>query len=464
VVNGIVSDELGRTMSKSLKNIIDPWTIFNNHGADAIRFYYYVSGPPHKEKSLSLESVRLIVSQFITKYWNSFKLFSQNAESTGMKPRVKLDAKKIANPLDAWMLRKTNITIKTVRKELEAYDIYPAAAAIQEFVDNALSNWYLRLSRKRFVEGDQDVYDVTYYVFDRLNRLLAPFVPFVTEKIFLEMQGLLGYAKDVKSVHLLDYPAVDEKLVDESALEEMKYIELLVQDMRATRDSAKIKTRQPVKEYMIHFKDADKAAVLDKYKDFLQGELNFKDLAIIDEKGAQARFSIIVKLNPGTIGRDFKKDKQQVEAFLKKQDMQELAAKVSRGSYKVEIGGSEREITQEHVQIQYEGKAPYVVRVVPYGTILLNTEIDPSLEKEGLARDFIRNVQNIRKRMDLSRHKECIIINIPGKEFDVAGELGEFVDLVKKETGCTKFGTDKVGTEFPVQVGNKKFKIHVKVE
>ncbi len=463
VVNGIVNDEQGRKMSKSLKNIIDPWTIFDNQGADAIRFYYYVSGPPHKEKSMSLESIRLIVSQFITKYWNSFKLFSQNVEATGMKPNVKFDPGKVTNPLDAWMLHRTNLAIKAVKNELDVYNIYPAAVAVQEFVDNALSNWYLRLSRKRFVEGDQDVYDVTFYVFDRVNRLLAPFVPFVTEKIFIEMQGILGYAKGVKSVHLLDYPVPDEKFMDERVIDEMKFIELLVQDMRATRDAAKIKTRQPVKDYVLHVKDAAKAGMLGKYKDFLASELNFKDLAIVDEKDAASRFSITVKLNPGAIGRDFKKDKQKVEAFLKQQDPCDLLTKVAKGTWMVEIGGTEREITQEHVQVEYEGKAPYTVRVLPYGTVLLNTELDATLEREGLARDLIRNVQNIRKRMNLSRHKETIVINIPGKELDVAAELGEFIDLVKAETRCTGFGTAMDGTEFPVQVGDKKFKVYVKV-
>jgi len=326
VVNGIVLDGEGRKMSKSLGNSIDPWTIYDSSGSDALRWLYYVSGPPHKEKRMSVDIVRYVVSQFIEKYWNSFLLFNKNALNSQIQPTLKFKIKKLKEPIDIWVVNRINSLAKDVRELLDDYLIFKAADAIQHFVINYLSNWYLRLVRKRFLEKDQEVYNLVYYVFDILNRLMAPFVPFLTERVFLAMQQNFGYLKDVKSVHLLDFPTFDEELIDEKTLENMDFIINFIQDLRALREQVKIKIRQPIKEYLLTIDDKFKA-IVKNFDSLIKEELNVKELNFIDEKRAKSLYSEEIILNKGPIGRDFKKDRLKVEKYLESMDLDELKKK-----------------------------------------------------------------------------------------------------------------------------------------
>ncbi len=461
VVNGIVLDSEGRKMSKSLGNTIDPWTIFNIQGSDALRWLYYVSGPPHKEKRLSIDNVKYVVSQFIIKYWNSFLLFSKNSENNQIKPNLNFSYQELKEPLDKWVVSRINSLNKEVREFLDDYLIFKAAESIQDFVINHLSNWYLRLARKRFLDKEQDAYNVVFYIFDNLNRLMAPFIPFLTERVFLQMQQIFGYMKDIKSVHLTEFPVYDKKLIDENVLEEMDFLINLIQDLRALREQVKLKIRQPIKEYLFYFeKNKD---IVKKFSLLIKSELNVKELNFINEKKAKSLYTEELILNKGTIGRDFKRDRSKAEKHLKSMNLDEIRQNLTKRKLKIKLEEKEYEVTKEHIQIEQIAITSYGVKVFSYGTILINSELNKELLIEGFSREFIRNIQNIRKKLNLSRFKERIIINVQNN-IDLEKELGNYIENVKNETDCVEIGKGKNGKPFSFKIQNKNVDILVDVK
>ncbi len=461
VVNGIVLDGEGRKMSKSLGNTIDPWSIFNEQGSDALRWLYYVSGPPHKEKRLSVDAIKYIISQFITKYSNSFKLFFDNAKNNDVSPNLNFESEKLSNVIDSWLIAKINQLTKLVKQYLDEYLIFNSADAIQNFVINDLSNWYLRLTRKRFLNKDQDAYNVTYYTFDVLNRLMAPFLPFLTERIFLQLQENFNYNKKAKSVHLTQFPESLDNLINETLLEEMEFVMSLVQELRGLREKVKINTRQPLKEYLLHFKTEEKS-IIKKFESLIMEELNVRELVFVPEKKAKSYFEENLVLSIGSLGKDFKKDRLKIQKHLESMNINDIKKSMTKGKFKLELDGKEYEITKEHIQIEQDSKEPYAVKVISKGIILINSELDDNLLKEGDAREIARNLQSIRKKLELERGKEKIIVNIQN-DYDIEKELNaELIEYIKEECGVEKFARGKKGKQFSFKVRNRE--IIVKIE
>lgn len=461
IVNGIVLDGEGQKMSKTIGNTIDPWTIFNESGSDPLRWLYYVSGPPHKEKRLSIENVRYVVSQFIDKYWNSFMLFKTNAINNGITPNLNFDVKSLKDNSDLWMVSKINALAKEVKDLLDDYSIFKSSEKIQSFVNIDFSNWYLRLARKRLLEKDQDVYNIIYYVFDIVNRLMAPYIPFMTEKVFLELQELFKYANDYKSIHLMDFPEADENIINKDILEEMEFIISLIQDLRGLREQKRIKTRQPIKEYLLSLNDENKK-ITEKYEDLIKSEVNVKEINFISKDKAKELFTESLVLSKGIIGRDFKQDRTKVEDYLQNTKIEEITKNFHKGKLRITFGEKKYELTKEHYQIEQNAKEPYGVKVTNYGIVLINSDLDDTLLREGFARDFVRNIQNIRKELKLSRGKEKIKIYVIN-DIDIEKELGEFIDDVKEEIGCIKFGKEEKGEPFSFKIQGKEIKVMIEV-
>ncbi|MGV9171995.1 MAG: class I tRNA ligase family protein, partial [Promethearchaeia archaeon] len=461
VVNGIVLDGEGQKMSKSVGNTIDPWTIFHKYGSDPLRWYYYVSGPPYKEKRLSKEKVRYVVSQFIRKYWNSYLLFSKNARRLEVTPSLDFDPSELDNYLDKWAIAKINDLAINVKKLLDDYLIYESSQLIQDFVINDLSNWYLRLVRDRFLEEDADTYNVVFYIFNILNRLLAPYIPFVSEKIFLELQKTFDYEQDLKSIHLADYPEGDSDLVDESLLEEMKFLVNFVQELRALRDKVRIKTRQPIREYLFNL-DEEKKVIINKFDHLIKSELNVKELNFVSKDKIKSFYGEEIVLDKGEIGKTFKQDRLKVEDYLRSLEVEELREKISKGNFTTEIEGKEFKIKKDYFDIEQEAKEGYAVNILSYGTLVINGNLDEELLKEGFAREFIRNIQSIRKKLQLSRFKEKIIINL-FSDSGVKEKLGDFLEDIKEETGCVEIKEQEKGKEFSFKIQGEEIKIGVEV-
>ncbi|GAG28245.1 unnamed protein product, partial [marine sediment metagenome] len=242
--------------------------------------------------------------------------------------------------LNIWVVSKINSLAQEVKELLDDYLIFKAAEVIQNFVINQLSNWYLRLIRKRLLDKDQEAYNVIFYTFDILNRLMAPFVPFLTERVFLKVQQDFEYMKDAKSVHLTDFPEGKEKLIDDFIIEEMDFIIDLTQDFRALREQVKIKIRQPIKEYLVNFDDKHKT-IVEKFDNLIKSELNVKEINFIDEKKAKSLYTEELILNKGAIGKDFKRDREKIEKFLISMDLEDFKQKMLKGKFTTKINKKE---------------------------------------------------------------------------------------------------------------------------
>jgi len=183
----------------------------------------------------------------------------------------------------------------------------------------------------------------------------------------------------------------------------------------------------------------------------------------VEAKDLSSYYTESIVLNKGAIGKDFKKDRLKVEKEIMALDPKVLREKLAKGKLVLEKVDKLCEISSEHVQVMISGKAPYVVKILSYGTAILNGEINPDLAQEGFARDLIRNVQTIRKSLNLSRNKECIKINAPDKDLDIKKELGKFIDMVKNETRCLDFGDQATGTECTIELGDRTVRIFIEV-
>ena len=379
-----------------------------------------------------------------------------------VSPSLNFDQTDLENNLDKWAVARVNDLALKVKGLLDDYLIYESSQLIQDFVINDLSNWYLRLVRERFLDEDQDTYNVVFYIFDILNRLLAPYIPFVSEMIFLELQETFGYENNLKSIHMTDFPEGNSELVDETLLEEMNFLVNFVQELRALRDKVRIKTRQPIKEYLFHI-DEDKKDIIIKFDHLIKSELNVKELNFVSKEKAKSLYKEEIILDRGEIGKVFKQDRLKVENYLKSLEIDEMRYKIYKGNFTTEIEGKEFKIKKDYFEIEQEAQESYAVNILSYGTLLINGNLDQELLREGFAREFIRNIQSIRKKLELSRFKEKIIINLLN-DSELKDKLGNYIKDIKEETGCVKIGEEKRGKEFSFKIQDEEIKIGVEVK
>ncbi|MFX1258701.1 MAG: DUF5915 domain-containing protein, partial [Promethearchaeota archaeon] len=251
-------------------------------------------------------------------------------------------------------------------------------------------------------------------------------------------------------------------LIDEIVLKEGEFLMTFVQDLRSLRDTVKIKIRQPIKEYLLCLKKEEKA-IVQKYNNLIKNELNVKELNFISEKKAKSLYYEKIVLNNGAIGRDFKKDRLKVEKLLETMDLNEIKRNFAKGKLTIGSKGNIFEITKQHFQIEQIANEPYAVKILGYGTILINSKLDKQLLLEGFAREFIRNIQNIRKKLNLSRFKEKIIINVKS-DINLEKELEEFIEVVKDETGCVKISRENKGKPFSFKIQNKEINLLIEIK
>ncbi|MFX1297160.1 MAG: DUF5915 domain-containing protein, partial [Promethearchaeota archaeon] len=240
------------------------------------------------------------------------------------------------------------------------------------------------------------------------------------------------------------------------------FLNNLIQDLRSLRDQVKIKLRQPIKEFLLYF-NQDDLDIIKKHENLIKSELRVKDLQYIDKKKAKSLFSEELIINKGAIGRDFKKDRLKVEKYLTSLKVDEIRKKMSKGRLKVKIDQKEYEINKDHFQIKQNAKEPFAVKLSGQNILFINSELDKELLKEGFANDFIRNMQDIRKKLGLTRGKEKLIVNVQD-EFNLKDFLTQkLIDVIKEETGIKEFSSNKKGEEFIFKIHKNKIIVQVEV-
>jgi isoleucyl-tRNA synthetase len=397
---GLILDPEGQKMSKSKGNVVEPWDVISAHGADAFRWYYLTAQQPWSGYRFSVDTVGESVRQFLLTLWNTYSFWVLYANAEDLGPADFDGAPEPSDDLDRWALSKLQSTVATVRERMDEFDCTAAGRAIAEYVEE-LSNWYVRLSRRRFWEGDRAAFATLRHCLLEVVALLAPFTPFLAEEVHLNLAGGAGeeLGEQPDSVHLRDFPAVDSALAEPELEAAMDAVRLTVELGRAARAQAKAKVRQPLRRAVIVANDAERAAI-ESRAGLVTAELNVKELDFVSEEADLITYA--VKPNYRSLGPRFGKHMPQVAAAVEALDPTAVAEAMARGDgVGININGDEHELTADDVTLSLQPLEGYEVEAEAGHAVALQLELDDELRREGLAREIVHAVQNARKAAGL---------------------------------------------------------------
>jgi isoleucyl-tRNA synthetase len=389
---GLILDPEGQKMSTSRGNVVDPWEVLETQGADAFRWYYLSSQQPWAGYRFSVDTVAESLRRFLLTLWNTYHLFVLYTNAEGVGPGDLPPDPQPETDIDRWALSRLQGTVATVIERMDDFDCTNAGREIADFVDQ-LSNWYVRLNRRRFWNGDRAAFSTLRHCLVELAKLLAPFTPFVAEEIYGNLTG------DADSVHLADYPEPDPALADgelEAGVEAaLRAIEL----GRAARGKAKIKVRQPLRKAVIVATDSERGEI-ESLAGVVEAELNVKELEFVSEQGELVSYS--VKPNYRSLGPRFGKLMPQVAAAVEALDPQHVADSL-RGARQIGINvdGHEHVLDPQDVTLEMAAIEGYEVEVEAGRAVALALELDDELRREGRAREIVHAIQNARKEAGL---------------------------------------------------------------
>ena len=394
LVLGHVQDEQGRKMSKHIGNVVDPWSVLDKQGADAVRWYFYANGAPWLPTRFSGSLVSEMQGKFIGTLWNTFAFFTLYASIDNYKPETDKAKPEDFTMMDKWVLSRLNTLVDFVDKGLNEYKATETSRAISAFVDE-LSNWYVRLSRERFwgkgLEGSKlAAFETLYTVLVTLTKLLAPFVPFITENMY---QNLVvgNIAGAPESVHLCDYPVADLSKVDKALENAMSDVEAIVQLGRACRNASSLKVRQPLSRCLVKG-----APVSGEPEQLIMSELNVKSVEFVEDATAFTTYTLKPQMR--TLGKKYGKLLGKIGETLKTMDGNEVVAAFEKGE-KVcfELEGVQIELEKDDVLTSLTQKPGFVAESDNAYTVVLDTNLTEALINEGFIREVISKVQTLRK-------------------------------------------------------------------
>jgi isoleucyl-tRNA synthetase len=440
---GLILDPEGQKMSKSKGNVVVPWDVLNEHGADAFRWYYFTSKQPWDGYRFSLETVGESVRQFLKPLWNTYCFYVQYANLVGEE-----GGESEENELDRWIRSRLAATTERVIERMEDYDTTFAGRAIADFVDD-LSNWYVRLSRRRFWRGDDPAaFETLRDCLLGVSKLLAPLAPFVTDEIYDNLDG------SEPSVHICDFPEPGAR--DEELEWRMQVVRDAVELGRAARGHAKMKIRQPLREAVVVAADRERVAI-EELETLLKDELNVKSVRYVSEADELGRFEL--KPNYRTLGPRFGKQMPRVAAAVAALDPATLRA---GGRVGVNIDGQDHEIGPDDVTMVLQPLEGYQVERSGTHAVALNLELDGELRREGLAREVVHAVQAARKNAGLDV-EDRISLTLGGDE-ELLAAAREHEGYVVGETLATSLSFDgSQGESETAQIEGRELSISVRL-
>jgi isoleucyl-tRNA synthetase len=393
---GLILDPEGRKMSKSTGNVVEPWDVISAHGADAFRWYYLTAQQPWSGYRFSVDTVGESVRQFLLTLWNTYSFWVLYANAEGLGPRDFHETPEVSDDLDRWALSRLQETVAIVRERMDAFDCTAAGRAIAEYVEE-LSNWYVRLSRRRFWDGDRAAFATLRHCLLETVAMLAPFVPFLADEIHLNLAG--GEAEELgdrlDSVHLRDFPVADQAIADPELEAAMAAVRRTVELGRAARAQAKVKVRQPLRRAVIVASDAERAAI-EARSALVTAELNVKELGFVSEEAELLSYT--VRPNYRSLGPRFGKRMPQVAAAVAALDPAHVARVMSNGGeIGINVDGDEHALGPEELTLALQPLDGYEVEAEAGHAVALQLELDDELRREGLAREIVHAVQNARK-------------------------------------------------------------------
>ena len=453
---GLIADPEGRKMSKSLGNVVDPWEVIAEHGADAFRWYYFTAQQPWAGYRFSAETLGETVHGFFTTLWATYGFWVLYANAEGLGPRdLDADAEP-ATPLDRWALSRLQATAEAVIAAMDAYDCTAAGRAIAAYVDD-LSNWYVRLQRRRFWEGERAAFATLRRCLLTLCGLLAPFTPFLADEIYANLVG--GAAGDFgghpDSVHLTDFPAPDGSLRDERLETGVEAALRAIELGRAARAQAKVKTRQPLRKAVIVARGAEREAI-EALADVVAGELNVKELEFVSEEAELVSYQ--VKPNYRALGPRLGSQMPAAAAAIEALDPVHVAEMIAgERRLGISVDGKEHELGPDDVTLVMRPLDGYQVEAEAGRAVALALELDDELRREGMAREVVRAVQNARKQAGLEV-TDRIELRLGGDE-ELIAAAREHEDYVAGEVLATSVEYGDAGEATEATVDGRPLRI-----
>ena len=405
VVNGHILDREGQKMSKSKGNVVDPFETMQRYGADSLRWYLLVSSPPWRPKSFNTaeieEEQRRFFRAFINSY-NFFVLYANVDAFTYTEPDIPAGER---SELDRWVLSCLNTLVAGVTRRMEQYDLTGAVRLIGDFTVDDLSNWYIRRSRKRFWKSEMGpdklaAYQTLYTCLMTTAKLLAPFTPFIAEKIYLNLNAVSN-RDPWESVHLATFPSVDESLTDKPLEQRMKKAQTVTSLVRTMREKASIKVRQPLKRIMLAVDDAAMRGEYELVAGIIVDEVNVQKIEYIEDEGTV--ISKKVKPNFKTLGPRYGKDMKVLADAIRLMTHRQIALIEKEGRLTLDFDGRVFELERQDVEIMHEDIEGWLVASDEAQGIMvaLDTEMNEELLMLGLARELVSRIQSLRKESGL---------------------------------------------------------------
>ncbi len=430
---GHILDGEGRKMSKHIGNVVDPWSVLNTQGADALRWYLFTVSSPWFARRFSQDHIDEVIRKFLLTLWNTYAFYTLYANIDGFEPREHHIPVEERSLMDRWILSELNLLVKSVTDGLEQYDAFGTGRQIADFVDQ-LSNWYVRRSRRRFWKSEEDSDKVAAYLtlhecLLTVAKLLAPFTPFVAEEIYRNLAGE-RYADAPESVHLCDWPQTAEALIDPDLSFRMGAALKVVNMGRAARMVAQLKVRQPL-DVVVVAVDVERQAALSSLADVVLDELNVKRLDFADSAADLVTYS--VKPNYRTLGPRFGKNMPDLAKAVEQLDTTIVLKRLEADlPVKVAVQGVTHELDKDDLIVEAAQRTGFAVEKDGDVVVGLSTTLTPELAREGLARELVHHVQNTRKAAGF-QIEDRIDIWVAGPEA-VAEMLSQFEEYVRHET------------------------------
>lgn len=440
IVNELILDKTGRKMSKSIGNTVDPFVLFEKYGADATRWYLVTNSPPWRPTLFDEDGLVEVQRKFFGTLVNTYSFFALYANIDGFNFKDALIPYDERPEIDRWIISKLNALVEEYEQLMDEYDVTKAARAVSNYTIDQLSNWYVRRSRRRFWKSEMNkeklsAYQTLYECLATVSKLTAPFAPFISEAIYLDLNNETKLEK-YESVHLAEFPksTFRDKLLEEK----MEVAQSVVYLTRAIRAKNNLKVRQPLKKIMVAL-DKSKHEALSKMKDVILEEVNIKELIILTDDSEIVSKS--AKANFKSIGPKFGKKVKSIAEAIKNFNKDDIA-KIEKGeSVILNVDGEEINISKDDVEIISSEITGWVVEAEGGITVAIDSELDENLIQEGLAREFVNRIQNMRKDAGFDV-TDKIIIKFSGDK-EIVKAINNFNQYISTETLAENLSENK---------------------
>ncbi|MDY0085314.1 MAG: isoleucine--tRNA ligase, partial [Bacteroidales bacterium] len=434
VSNGLVLDKNGNKMSKRLGNAVDPFETINKYGPDATRWYMITNAQPWDNLKFDLNGLDEVRRKFFGTLYNTYAFFALYANIDGFRYEEKDIAHNERPEIDRWILSELNSLILLVDEALQQYEPTRAGRAIQQFVDEHLSNWYVRLSRRRFWKGNYShdkisAYQTLYTCLDTVARLMSPIAPFFSEQLYLDLNKVSGKDQH-ESVHLTHFPIADTTMIDKALEERMQMAQQISSMVLSLRKKSNIRVRQPLNKIMIPVLNADMQLQLEKVADLILSEVNVKTIEYLGEDTRM----LVKKIKPNfkSLGPKYGKLMKQIAGIFAGFSQEDIRSFEKNKGTQLQINGQEVVLELTDAEILTEDIPGWMVSTQDLLTVALDITITPQLADEGLARELINRVQNLRKDQGLEV-TDKIILTIENNS-SVRSAVEQFKDYICSET------------------------------